>query len=184
MPIVNELNQLMYERAAYLKCLVNENSVPVVLRRPSMSDELGGGAPDSGILDSSSFKSSTTHLMQPGVIHQGNLASSISLSQRSNHSISGGQEKSGEKSSHHHLAAAAVTGGANTSSSNRMMRASSSFHHQHHHNQQQAQSQQQTNSNNNTTTNASNNNQNGVKSNPKLGGTDDPALLIIKNILR
>lgn len=157
MPIVNEINQLMYERAHYLKCLVNENSVPIHLRVTVATDQETTDA-----LETASFKSSATHLIQPGVVHQGNLASSISISNRSTTGV-----------------AAAAADGTETKSthSNRLKASNQNLNHSV--SQGQLSHQHHTTGTTPVKTNANAN----PNPNPKMGGTDDPALSIIKNIL-
>lgn len=158
LPIVNEINQMMYERAHYLKCLVNENSVPIHLR-------VTGTEEATDTLETASFKSSTTHLMQPGVVHQGNLASSISISNRSGVAAADGAT----------LAAQPNSETTKSTHSNRLKASNQNLNNH-------STSQQQVNAHT-TETKANKTNPN-PNPNPKMVGTDDPALPIIKNILR
>jgi hypothetical protein len=65
--LFDELNKLVYERAFYLKCILSEQTVPMRYHQMSFHP--------------------TDELTKSTTVHQGNLASSVSLSNRSNATI-------------------------------------------------------------------------------------------------
>lgn len=136
MPLVHEINQLMYNRAQYLSCLIDERLVPIEFRQECFNNE---SQEEVTVTDKSSHKSSSTHLGQTSGVNQASLVSSTNQA-----SI-----QLDEKS----LAKATLKPKA-------------------HHDQ----------STNNITSQVPPNTL--PKSSTKLGLNDDPALVIIKNILK
>lgn len=155
LPLFNEINKLVYERAYYLKCFKDDQSVPIHFRPPTVLDSYADFDESGG---EAAFKSSTNL-----IVHQGNLASSMSIANRSTHtahSTSGAQlepTSSYVKSKSHqpqHQSANSLSNGSQ---------------------QQLMQNQQQPSQANNVAA---------LRSAAKIAGNEDPALTIIKNILK
>lgn len=159
MELFNHINKLMYERAFYLKCIKNENSVPL---------QYNQNASLLNNLTSDEFvRSSQT-------IHQGNLASSVSISNRSNPNMNNNQQ-SGSSIAAGSTPTVTIAANAIAATAAAAAAAASS-------------SVQPTSNTNPTTNNAKTNlyqNQSPlqIKSSSK-GVSEDPALSIIKNILK
>lgn len=132
MPLVHEINQLMYNRAQYLSCLIDERLVPIEFRQECFNEP----QEEVTVTDKSSHKSSSTHLGQTSGLNQASLVSSTNIQM---------DEKSLVKAT---------------------------LKPKGHHEQ----------STNNITSQVPPNTL--PKSSTKLGLNDDPALVIIKNILK
>ena len=75
MPLVHEINQLMYNRAQYLSCLIDERLVPIEFRQECFNNE----PEELTVTDKSSHKSSSTHLGQTSGVNQASLVSSTNI---------------------------------------------------------------------------------------------------------
>lgn len=140
MPLVDEINKLMLERANYLKCLVDENSIAIM-------DETCAIASKSNMSSSimNSNQANTMEAVAVNVVHQGNPASTMLAA--SSRSLSSAKNKQQQKQS------------------NLVSLSGKSMHDK------------------SNVTNAAEN-VTAVKSNARSGLIDDPAIAIMKNLLK